>query len=95
MIANVIDYRTNKYCVDADVIFEPSCHDNSCKGATQFPHAYRKAGYFTYYEMYDTTVENACEWANQQQIPVTIYLSDKGSRPGDSKQTPDDDGPII
>lgn len=35
-VVNVIDARTHKHNVAIDAIFEPSMHDNSCKGATQF-----------------------------------------------------------
>jgi hypothetical protein len=79
MIGNIIDYRTNKYRFDVDVIFEPSRHDNSCNGASQF----LAPATFMYHEIYNTTVDAACKWANEQDCYTTIFLYDSGSKPGD------------
>jgi hypothetical protein len=87
MIGNIIDHRTNTSCVDVDVIFEPSCHDNPIKGATQFDEHYREdLDYFSYNERYNTTLEKACAWANSKNLHITIFLYDAGYRPGDVKE---------
>lgn len=72
MIANVIDKRTNKYDVRCDVAFEPSCQDNSIKGATQF---YR-VRVFSYDELRNTTIVQAIEFAQQWDFAVTMYVYD-------------------
>lgn len=72
MIANVIDKRSNKYDVRCDVAFEPSCHDNSIKGATQF---YRVRA-FSYDELRNTTIVQAIEFAQQWDFAVTMYVYD-------------------
>lgn len=72
MIANIIDKRTNKYDVRCDVAFEPSCHDNTIKGATQF---YRSRT-FSYDEKRNTTIVEAIEFAQQWDEPVTMFVYD-------------------
>ena len=72
MIANVIDSRTNKYDVRCDVAFEPSWHDNSIKGATQF---YRTRT-FSYEEKRNTTIAQAIEFAQQWDESVTMFVYD-------------------
>ena len=72
MIANIIDKRTNKYDVRCDVAFEPSWHDNTVKGATQF---YRVRS-FSYEELQNTTIVQAIEFANQWDFAVTMYVYD-------------------
>jgi hypothetical protein len=72
MIANIIDKRTNKYDVRCDVAFEPSCHDNSIKGSTQF--YWVRA--FSYDELRNTTIVQAIEFAQQWDFAVTMYVYD-------------------
>lgn len=72
MIANIIDKRTNKYDVRCDIAFEPSWHDNSIKGATQF---YRTRT-FSYDEKRNTTIVEAIEFAQQWDEPVTMFVYD-------------------
>ena len=72
MIANIIDERTNKYDVRCDVAFEPSWHDNSIEGATQF---YR-VRVFSYEQLQNTTIVQAIEFANQWDCSVTMYVYD-------------------
>ncbi len=72
MIANIIDKRTNKYDVRCDVAFEPSWHDNTIKGATQF----YKVRTFSYDELKNTTVVEAIEFARQWDCSVTMYIYD-------------------
>ena len=86
MLGNIIDHRTNTLCVDVDAVFEPSRHDNKCKGASQFP----RETTFVYHELYNTTIEGACKWAMEQGCYTTIYLYDSGSRPGDRMRTEQD-----
>lgn len=72
MIANVIDKRTNKYDVRCDVAFEPSWHDNTIKGASQF----FRTRTFSYEELRNTTVVQAIEFAHQWDEPVTMFVYD-------------------
>ena len=72
MIANVIDKRTNKYDVRCDVAFEPSWHDNTIEGATQF---YRTRT-FSYEESRNTTIVQAIEFAQQWDEAVTMFVYD-------------------
>lgn len=72
MIANIIDKRTNKYDVRCDVAFEPSWHDNTINGATQF-HKYR---FFSYEEMRNTTIVQSIEFAQQWDCAVTMFVYD-------------------
>lgn len=77
-IANIIDNRSNRYDVNIDAIFEPSCSDNSVKGATVF-NIERK---FFYDQLYKTTVISAINFAKKWDIPVTLYMYNPGSNPG-------------
>jgi len=72
MIANFIDSRSNKYDVRCDVAFEPSWHDNTINGATQF----WRTRNFTYEEMRNTTIAQAIEFANHWDEPVTMFVYD-------------------
>jgi hypothetical protein len=72
MIANIIDKRTNRYDVRCDVAFEPSWHDNTIKGATQF----WRTRSFSYDEMRNTTIAQAIEFAQQWDEPVTMFVYD-------------------
>lgn len=72
MIANVIDNRTNKFDVRCDVAFEPSWHDNTIKGATQF----WRTRSFTYEEKRNTTIAQAIEFAREWDFAVTMFVYD-------------------
>ena len=72
MIANVIDKRTNKYDVRCDVAFEPSWHDNTIKGATQF----WRTRSFSYEEKRNTTISEAIEFAQEWDFAVTMFVYD-------------------
>lgn len=72
MIANVIDKRTNKFDVRCDVAFEPSWHDNTIEGATQF----WRTRSFSYEEKRNTTIVQAIEFAQQWDEPVTMFIYD-------------------
>jgi len=74
MIANIIDKRSNSYNVNCDVAFEPSCQDNSVKGATQFGWGSKT---FTYDQLTHTTIVEAIEYARQWDCAVTMYVYDK------------------
>ena len=77
MICNIVDRRTNSYDVNIDAIFEPSQHDNSVKGATQFTWGNET---FTYDELSNTTIVRAIEFANEQwDCPVTLFIYDRGA----------------
>ena len=70
MIANIIDKRTNKYDVRCDVAFEPSWHDNTIKGATQF----WRTRSFSYDEKRNTTIVQAIEFAQKWDEAVTMFI---------------------
>ena len=72
MIANVIDNRTNKYDVRCDVAFEPSWHDNTIQGATQF----WRTRSFSYDELRNTTIVQAIEFAQKWDEAVTMFVYD-------------------
>jgi|LauGreDrversion4_2_1035121.scaffolds.fasta_scaffold561768_2 hypothetical protein len=72
MIANIIDKRTNKYDVRCDVAFEPSWHDNTIKGATQF----WRTRSFSYDEKRNTTIVQAIEFAQKWDEAVTMFVYD-------------------
>lgn len=75
MICNVVDRRTNSYNVSCDVAFEPSQHDNSIPGATQFDWG---SGLFFYNELFNTTIVQAIEHANKFNCSTTMYIYDVG-----------------
>ncbi len=76
MIENIIDHRGNKYsAMQIKAIIEPSCNDNTCKGATQFPTddtLMKKS----YEERENISVREAIKWGNSFKFPVTLYLYD-------------------
>lgn len=76
MLANVIDYRTNKHNVECDAIFEDSAHDNRVEGATQFP----VDPVVHYHEILRTTVKDALTWVTSKYGNQTMYLYDPGSQ---------------
>ena len=82
-VANILDCRSCKYDVNVDVVFEPSFHDNTADGATQFEDDGPELdeGEFEIDELVDTTVSKAIEYAKKFSIPVTVFLYDKGFRP--------------
>ena len=71
MITNIIDHRTNSYNVRVDVVFEPSQHDNSIEGATQF---FWGQDIFSYDDLCNTTIVEAIEYARKWDCPVTMFL---------------------
>jgi len=80
-VSNIIDKRTNSYNVEIDAVFEPSYHDNSVKGSTQFEKP--KGKQFTIESVCKTTVEDAINYINQKykHLSVTVYIYDAGSAP--------------
>lgn len=82
-VANIQDKRTNSCNVEVDAVYEPSFHDNTVLGATQFDDddGPLDEGEFTIDELQDTTIQKAITYANKFTIPVTLYLYDKGKRP--------------
>jgi len=78
-VVNIVDERTHKHNVAIDAIFEPSTHDNSCKGATQFEETVAP---FVYRELYKTTVAEAIAEMDGYRAPITLYMYDFGSNPG-------------
>jgi hypothetical protein len=75
MIGNVRDHRKNPHCIYVNAVFEPSYHDNSVAGATQFP---RPDDSFSVIEMSGTTVAAAIMRAHEEwPFPVTVYLYDR------------------
>lgn len=78
-VGNIVDRRDNQYNVEVDVVFEPSWHDNSCADATNFMQMLDEA--FTVDHINDTTIEDAIKHCDTWDLPVTIYLYDKGADP--------------
>ena len=77
-VGNIIDHRTNSYCVEVDVVFEPSSHDNNVPGATQF---YRSKKMFDCDTLDKTTVADAIKYCEKFLYPITIFLYDSKSNP--------------
>jgi hypothetical protein len=78
-IVNIIDHRTNKYNIKVDVVFEPSCHDNSISEATKFNWSEE----FMVDALYETTIEDSIKYAEKYKTPTTMFLYDSGSKPVD------------
>ena len=79
-VENVSDHRkASKFNVNIDAVFEPSCNDNSCKGATQFELSFDFSVCGSYY----TTISKAIQFANERwpHVPVTLFMYDAGSKP--------------
>ena len=78
-VGNIIDRRKeSQYNVYVDVVFEPSWHDNSCENATAFE---QLENTFDIDGMNDITIEDAVKKCDDWDLPVTLYLYDKGSDP--------------
>lgn len=73
MINNIVDHRTNSYKVVVDVAFEPSWHDNSIKGASQF----MKSRTFSYDALYGVTIVEAIEHARRWDCATTMFIYDE------------------
>ena len=78
-VYNIVDRRTNDHNFYVDAIFEPTFHDNSIEGATYV----EPTNEFFYDQIYDTTIGLAIVYASRWTCPVTIFLYDMGSKPGD------------
>lgn len=76
-VTNIIDHRSNNYCVDIDAAFEDTWHDNSIVGATQFPIEDNEV---TIYFQFKTTVDLAIKYAAKEfpNNSVTLFLYDSG-----------------
>lgn len=85
-LANVIDRRTNSYNVFCDVVFEPSYHDNSIEGSSQFD----KTNEFTVDDFNDVSFHKVLTLARKYKCPVTAYLYDQGSRPTEPTERKND-----
>ncbi len=77
-LGNIIDRRKKSYNVEVDAVFEPTWHDNSCKGATEF---LQQEEDWDIDNIDDTTVEDAIKHCDTWDLPVTVYLYDKGVDP--------------
>lgn len=71
-VANIVDKRTNKYDVVCEIIYEPSCQDNKCKGATQF----ERHDHVFYEELPKGTIAEAIKHCEQYEGGITLYLYD-------------------
>lgn len=78
-VGNIVDRRDNQYNVEIDAVFEPSWHDNSCSEATNFMQL--SDSELTVDHIDDTTVEDAIKHCDTWDLPVTLYLYDKGADP--------------
>ncbi len=74
-LANIVDRRSNEYYVRCDVVFEPSCNDNSIKGASQFDEETELDVMY----VDNIGIYSMIEWANKWQGPVTAFLYDVGT----------------
>ncbi len=77
-VGNVVDRRDNQYNIEVDAVFEPSWHDNSCTDASEFLQTDNE---FSVENINDTTVEDAVKHCDTWDLPVTVYLYDKGANP--------------
>lgn len=78
MLWNIVDHRTNKYCVKVDAVFEPAFHDNSIPGASQAD----ADPSWDIFAVYNTVISEVIEQANTKwTTPVTVYLYDANSKP--------------
>ena len=79
-LGNIVDRRKeSQYNVYVEVVFEPSWHDNSTAGATEF--MTDDESLLIIDNMNDTTIEDAVKKCDDWDLPVTLYLYDKGSDP--------------
>ena len=79
-VAEISDNRTDKTLDECDSVFEPSWHDD--------PETYpepdddiNEEDDFDIEWIYDTTISDSIEHAKKWNIPVTIYLYNKGTNP--------------
>lgn len=87
-ISNIVDRRSNEYDVRCDVVFEPSSHDNSIEGSTQFDqptHDNVRGGtqIITVEKKYNTTIFEMHRTADKWGYPITAYIYDPGTAPID------------
>lgn len=77
MITNIIDNRENSAKSDnLDFVVEPSCADNSVKGAHNYdPDENKKS--LMYAERLDASIHEAITWASGFELAVTLYIYDK------------------
>ena len=88
MILNIIDRRENVYrWASIDVIAEPTWHDNACQASDQAPHDNREPGYAP---RKGISLADAVAWASSFDVPLTLYLYDKGSDVVPELGAPDD-----
>lgn len=79
MLANIVDQRKNNKCGDdINVVMEPTWHDNTCKDADQYP---METTAPSIQEKYNISLADAIEWANEYEVPMTLYLYDKEHDP--------------
>lgn len=91
MIFNIVDTRTNRFNVNVDVVLEPSAHDNCVKGSTQAD----EVDSWICKQLYNTTIKEAIDFANELDGQVTIFLYNPGLDPlGVSKEENEDEGII-
>lgn len=78
-IANVVDKRKNKYDTNAWFVIEPSWHDNSIDGATQFPRDKHLDDWGVYYFPEKISIYEAFNVINEQHPieAVTVFIYDR------------------
>lgn len=75
MLCNIIDKRTNTYATKADIVLEPSCHDNSIKDSTHYP----RDCDFTIEEYFSKEISEIVDIAHKKTGSVTMYIYDNGA----------------
>jgi len=76
MLYNIIDGRKRRHrWQKINAIIEPTWHDNSVQDSDQAPTLHLKSD-LVCENKNDISVNEAIKWAEEQNIPVTLYLYD-------------------
>jgi hypothetical protein len=77
MIYNIIDRRNRPYrWREINAIIEATAHDNSCHDSDQQP---SRDDDLTFDQREGISLNEAIEWATEEQCAVTLYIYDKGA----------------
>ncbi len=79
MILNIIDRRKKPYRYrQITAIFEPTCHDNSCKDSDQTEGEESLYNGIGYHEIEKCSLATAISYAKDSNSHLTVYLYDLG-----------------